>query len=144
MISMSKTLLRLLYRAFLGGSIVFLITCAAHAKCDDPPGPGVDWQGCNKIGAYLRDMDLSKANLAGANLRQANLEGADLSQADLTGASLLGANLQGVNFEGAKVISAFLTKSLIGGAKLAGAVFDNSYWVNGKLCKPGSVGECKH
>ena len=70
---MNKNLLRLLYRAFLSGSFVFLITCAAFAKCDDPPGPGVDWHGCNKTGAYLKDKDLSKANLSGANLSLANL-----------------------------------------------------------------------
>jgi len=144
MILINNNLLWLLYRAFLSGSFVFLITCAAFAKCDDPPAPGVDWHGCNKIGVYLKDKDLSKANLSGANLKLANFEGANLSQANLTGASLLGVNFQGTNLEGAKVISAFLTKSLIGGAKLDGAVFDNSYWVNGRQCEPGSIGECKY
>ncbi len=141
---MNKKLLRLLFRTFLSSSVVLLITFTAFAKCDDPPGPGVDWQGCNKAGAYLKDIDLSNANLSGADLKLANLEGANLSQANLTGASLLGVNLQGTNFEDAKVISAFLTKSLIGGAKLDGAIFDNTYWVNGRQCEPGSIGECKY
>ena len=140
---MGKNLYKLLHRVLLSCSLMLLISITALAKCEDPPGPGVDWQDCNKRGAFLKDMDLSKANLAGANLSQANLEGADLSGANLDGASLLGVNLQGVNFEGATVTSAFLTKSLIGGAKLEGAVFDNTYWVNGQQCKEGSVGECK-
>ena len=70
---MNKSFFDLLYRAFLSCSFVLLITCAAFAKCDDPPGPGVDWHGCNKTGAYLKDKDLSKANLSGANLSLANL-----------------------------------------------------------------------
>jgi uncharacterized protein YjbI with pentapeptide repeats len=115
----------------------------ALAKCEDPPGPGVDWQGCQKQWAQLDGKNLSHANLEGANLNHANLESADLSHANLKGASLLGVNLQGVNFEKANLTSAFLTKSRIAGASLKDALLGDAYWVNGQQCQPESVGECK-
>jgi len=45
--------------------------CAAYAACSDPPAPRVDWHGCNKHGA---------------NLKQAIMDYANLEDADLTGA----------------------------------------------------------
>ncbi|HSG31866.1 MAG TPA: pentapeptide repeat-containing protein [Thermodesulfobacteriota bacterium] len=125
--------------------VTFLILFAANesfAKCEDPASPNVNWQGCNKVGVYLKNKDLSGANLQGANLRGANFEGANLSGANLNEAILLGAKLEGANLEGATITSAFLTKALVAGIKLKGAILDNTYWVNGKQCKPGSVGEC--
>ena len=115
----------------------------ALAKCDDPPGPGVNWQGCQKQWAQLSGKNLSHANLEGANLNHANLESADLSHANLKGASLLGVNLQGVNFEKANLASAFMTKSRIAGASLEDALLGDAYWVNGQQCQPESVGECR-
>lgn len=124
-------------------SLIFLaLTYKASAKCEDPAKPGVDWAGCNKVGSYLKDKDLRDANLQGANLRQANFEGANLSRANLNEAILLGANLEGANLEGATITSAFLTKALVAGIKLNGAILDDTYWVNGKKCKPGSIGKC--
>ena len=122
--------------------IILALTYEAFAKCEDPAKPGVDWAGCNKVGSYLKDKDLRDANLQGANLRQANFEGANLSGANLNEAILLGANLEGANLEGATITSAFLTKALVAGIRLKGASLDNTYWVNGKQCKPGSIGEC--
>ena len=123
--------------------IILTLTYKAFAKCEDHAKPGVDWAGCNKVGSYLKYKDLRDANLQGANLRQANFEGANLSGANLNEAILLGANLEGANLEGATITSAFLTKALVAGIRLKGASLDNTYWVNGKKCKPGSIGECK-
>lgn len=125
------------------GFLLSMMFSNGYAACDDPAGPNVDWQGCDKTWLQLQNVDLSNANLAGANLSNSDLEGANLSNADLTGASILGGNLQGVNFTGATVISAFLTKSRIAGAELADAIFDKTHWVNGQPCKEGSIGECK-
>ena len=122
---------------------ILVFASNALAKCDDPPGPGVDWQGCQKQWAQLNGKDLSEANLEGANLNHANLESADLSHANLKGASLLGVNLQGVNFEKANLASAFMTKSRIAGANLKNALLGDTYWVNGQQCQPESVGECR-
>ena len=127
---------------FIISFIILALTYEAFAKCEDPAKPGVDWAGCNKVGSYLKDKDLRDANLQGANLRQANFEGANLSGANLNEAILLGANLEGANLEGAIITSAFLTKALVAGIRLMGASLDNTYWVNGKQCKPGSTGEC--
>ncbi|NIS07388.1 MAG: pentapeptide repeat-containing protein [Candidatus Dadabacteria bacterium] len=109
----------------------------SFAKCEDRASQGVDWQGCSKVGVYLKEKDLSGANLQGANFEGANLSGANLNKA-----ILLGAKLEGANLQGATITSAFLTKALVAGIKLKGAILDNTYWVNGKQCKPGSVGEC--
>jgi len=127
---------------FIISLIILALTYEAFAKCEDPAKPGVDWAGCNKVGSYLKDKDLRDANLQGANLRQANFEGANLSRANLNEAILLGANLEGANLEGATITSAFLTKALVAGIKLNGAILDDTYWVNGKKCKPGSIGKC--
>jgi len=61
---------------------------------------------------------MSDANLAGSRLSWTKLTDADLSRANLTGANLASAELAG--------------------AKLSGAT-----WVDGKICKEGSVGGCK-
>ncbi|MBT5435874.1 MAG: hypothetical protein HOL02_00520 [Rhodospirillaceae bacterium] len=46
--------------AFLAAALVLLLTAASEAKagCDDPAGPGVDWSGCDKSGANLKDANL--------------------------------------------------------------------------------------
>lgn len=80
------------------------------------------------LGANLRNADVSRADLSGANLAYAVLKGADLSGANLRGADLTNADLQGAKIEGADFTS----------AKLAQAV-----WVDGSICPPTAVGECK-
>ena len=54
-------------------------------------------------GANLYGADLSGANLYGANLSGANLYGANLSGAELSGANLSGANLSGADLSGANL-----------------------------------------
>jgi uncharacterized protein YjbI with pentapeptide repeats len=132
-----------LYRLVVVSVAAIGFASTALAKCDDPPGPGVDWQGCQRQWAQLSGKDLSHANLEGANLNFANLESADLSHANLKGASLLGVNLQGVNFEKANLTSTFMTKSRIAGASFKGSILGDAYWVNGQHCLPESVGECR-
>jgi uncharacterized protein YjbI with pentapeptide repeats len=56
-------------------------------------------------------MDLSLANLIGADLRGANLSGTNLFITDLTGANLIGADLSGANLSG----------TCLRGANLSGA-----------------------
>jgi uncharacterized protein YjbI with pentapeptide repeats len=132
-----------LYRLVVVSVAAIGFASTALAKCDDPPGPGVDWQGCQRQGAQLSGKDLSHANLEEANLNHANLESTDLSHANLKGASLLGVNLQGVNLEKANLTSAFMTKSRIAGASFKDSILGDAYWVNGQHCLPESVGECR-
>lgn len=56
----------------------------------------------------LSGADLRGANLKGAQLRQVNLSGADLRDADLTDTALADADLTGANLEGATLIGANL------------------------------------
>jgi uncharacterized protein YjbI with pentapeptide repeats len=104
--------------------------------------PGCDLSDANLTGVNLAYADLSKANLSRANLAgvqlgQAKLTGANLTGADLTGARLYMANLTGANLTGARMLEAKPYKTLLDGADLSDAV-----WVDGKKCKPGSVGKC--
>lgn len=69
-----------------------------------------------------RNCDLYKAPLANLNLTGADLSGSNLFQADLRQATLISAKITGVNFR----------KALLTGA----------VWIDGKVCKPGSIGKC--
>jgi uncharacterized protein YjbI with pentapeptide repeats len=71
---------------------------------------------CNLSGA-----DLTKLNLTGANLRGADLSGATLSQANLTNTDLTGANLEGAVLNSANLSGASLT-----GANLKSASLENA------------------
>jgi uncharacterized protein YjbI with pentapeptide repeats len=93
---------------------------------------------CDLSGAKLNDLDLSYADLSGANLSGADLTNTVLYQANLAKANLSGANLTNVNlFEanlsGANVSKANLTKTYVAQAT----------WTDGRRCKVGSIGECK-
>ncbi len=87
-------------------------------------------------GAYLRDANLYRADLGGADLRWADLGGtylrdanlyradlseAYLSEADLYGANLSGANLGGANLRGANLRGTDLSRADLRGADLRGA-----------------------
>ena len=76
--------------------------------------------------ALLGKLDLSEANLKGANLAEADLTLSDLSGADLTESvlalsDLTAASLAGANFTGAELFQADLS-----GVDLNGAIFANS------------------
>ena len=65
-------------------------------------------------------VNLSKANLVGADLRLARLGGANLSGCDLTDARLTGANLTGCVLSGATLERADFIDALLNGAQLFG------------------------
>jgi len=67
-------------------------------------GISLDLSRANLWGADLSGADLSEADLSGANLSGANLRGAHLSEADLGGANLRGADLSGANLQGARLL----------------------------------------
>jgi uncharacterized protein YjbI with pentapeptide repeats len=78
---------------------------------------------CDLSNANFSNIDMTGARLIGANLSGANLSDAIFSDTNLTDANLTGANIKGTNFSGAKL--------------------SNTTWVDGKKCKPGSMGKCK-
>jgi hypothetical protein len=71
--------------------------------------------------ADLRGANLAHANLLGADLTEANLDGADLSGADLTEANLSQAHLVDANLRRAILNYADLTEAILGGADQSGA-----------------------
>jgi uncharacterized protein YjbI with pentapeptide repeats len=93
---------------------------------------------CDLSGAKLNNLeleyaDVSSANLSGADLSNSMLSNANLSKANLSGANLSGTNLSFANLSGADVSKANLTNVFL----------DQALWINGKMCKIGSIGKCK-
>jgi hypothetical protein len=109
---------------------------------------GVDLSGGRLSGARLAGADLSKANLSGANVRNAfmhhaRLVDANLSNADLSGADLAHADLSGTTLTHAKLAGADLSDAKLAATDLSGANLTGTYWIDGKKCGEGSIGECK-
>jgi uncharacterized protein YjbI with pentapeptide repeats len=90
----------------------------------------IDLSGANLRGANLRVLNLRGVDLRGAYLREANLWGADLEEANLSGAQLQDANLQrailsnanlfGVRMERANLRAANLSRASLMSADLTG------------------------
>lgn len=130
--------------------------------CERPPAPGVRWDNClmegrvfagvNLIGAHMKNMNLSRADLSGSQLVNADLSFtvlsvADLHDADLRAARLVGAGLRGADLTGADLSQANLSYADLRGARLEGATLEeadlgNAVWTDGRVCSPGSVGDC--
>lgn len=102
----------------LTGTVQFTaeIDCAEDADHFVKLRLAVRWALKNK--AYLREADLSEANLSGADLREADLSRANLSGANLRGANLLWANLSGADLSGANLRGAYLSEANLSGANL--------------------------
>lgn len=81
----------------------------------------------NLQGANFKNTNLDKSNFYGANLKNADLRNTSLRRANFNYTVLYGANLTGGK----------LKQTLFEGANLTGAI-----WINGKICKKGSVGKC--
>ncbi|NEP90455.1 MAG: low-complexity protein [Okeania sp. SIO2C2] len=82
------------------------------------------------VGSFLRDADLSGANLRDANLIRADLSGADLSGANLSGADLTRADLSGANLSGANLSRANFIRTDLSGANLI-----NTYLIDANLIR---------
>lgn len=147
-------------KRFVRGAAVvaaFIAPQAAHAACNDPPAPKVQWQGCKKPGVTLENLNLQEANLEyadftgarlyGPKLATANLRGirssyANFTGADLRGADLSGANLSNANFSNANLIGADLRGAFIDKANFKGAKIGSATWTNGDTCHAHSMDKC--
>ena len=99
----------------------------------------------NKQNVYLRDADLSVANLgaaylsdadlSGAFLRKADLRAAYLSEADLSDAFLVEANLSYANLRKADLREANLSYANLSDANLLGANLSEAYLVGTNLSR---------
>ena len=89
--------------------------------------------GRNLSGLNLVGVDLSRCNLKGVDLNHADLERADLGESNLERADLSGANLKMANLRLSGLTGVNLDK-----ADLSGAI-----WMDGRVCAPGSIGQCR-
>ncbi len=65
-----------------------------------------------------------------------------LAYAKLSGIDLTDADLRGSNLIGTTFIRATLLRANLAGAKLAGANFSGAQWIDGSICRVGSIGQC--
>lgn len=98
---------------------------------------GADLFGSNLWSANLHSADLRNAILIRARLRQADLRGADLSEAELDFADLRGADLTDVNLQGADMQGINLEDAELLGTNLSGARLVDAVLPNGQHYTPG-------
>ncbi len=79
--------------------------------------------GANFTDATFYNFTCSECGLTGASFRNAEFSFAVLDGSDLTDADFRGANVKHVYF--------------------GNAILDRAKWTDGRLCKEGSIGECK-
>lgn len=131
--------------------------------CSIPASRGVNWQNCLFVSLEAENQNLEQSILKDAKLNQAKLLGAkftgsdmayaeikesDLSYADMEGVRLIGANLaktdlRYANLKNADLSYADLTGAFLAGANIVNTKFSNTIWIDGQVCKKGSVGFCK-
>jgi len=95
----------------------------------DLSGADLKWADLRKAnlrGADLSGANLREADLSWANLREASLSAADLSGANLRWASLSGADLSGANFSKADLGEANLTKARLSETNFGAACLRNA------------------
>jgi len=80
-----------------------------------------DLRGANLEDAYLNGANIKGADLSDTDLHYANLSNADLSCSNLRGTDLYGANLRGANLRSADLRGANLSYAYLYGANLYGA-----------------------
>ncbi len=93
---------------------------------NENPGIGIDLSEANLVGANLSGAYLTNANLMAANLMRANLTGAILNGANLHSAELHGANLQDAILVEANLHKAHLRQANLTRANLLRASFNKA------------------
>jgi len=131
--------------------------------CFALPQPKVNWRNCNKSQLIAVQSDLSESNLHSVILRNSNLyasnfnkasmdysnlSGSNLSQssfvrAKLKGASFKNSDLRRTNFKGADLTYSDFSNANITFADFTDANLAHAIWINGKVCRAGSVGRCQ-
>ena len=85
-----------------------------------------DWSFTSHVGADLRGIDLSGADLRRAVFDNANLEGANLTGADLRKASFKRSNLMKAAFDGADMRDASFIKAKMNLSNFQGCRLENA------------------
>lgn len=104
---------------------------------------GADFGGANLRQAVLNGCALEGVNFQGADLRSVNMEYSILSRQNLRGANLRSANLRGAVLLDADLREADLRHVYLSYAKLDGANLSGAIWIDGHICGPESIGQCK-
>ena len=128
---------KLFLSVFLFLFIVPLLITESKAACDDSPGDGVDYSGCQFAdgqdlnSTYIPNASLNLTSFIKVNFNKSIMMNSTLAngyfiEATFYRANLYEANLEGANFEGANFESANLTKVNFRGSSLIGAIFKNS------------------
>jgi hypothetical protein len=163
-----NNILSLLILSVIGGLIYFYFSRTepvtdTPVECGSPPRPGINLSNCFLQGVSYTGMDISGArlnnvNLTGADLRRVDLSRSDLSYSLLSLAVIEGANLHGARLVGTDLNAANLRNTDLGdadlsyanlygadisGADFSGARLDQTRWIDGRLCQPGSTGTCR-
>lgn len=119
----------------------------AQLKSDRQNLPNSHFENANLIaasfiGANLTNSSFENAQLKNANFTQAKLTNAQFGNADLSGARLSGATLTNADFSNANLTQADLSGAIIKNISLDNVNLSGARWVDGRICKPHSVGEC--
>lgn len=93
---------------------------------DGVPLVGVDLSMAFLQGIRLKRVNLSRANLAGADVRDAELRGANLEDASLRSANFRNAQMQGASFRWSLLDDADFTGAELRNADLTGASLENT------------------
>ena len=125
-------------------------TLKAGAACDDKPGDGVDYSGCqfadgqDLSASYLPNSSLNLTSFIKVNFDKSIMMHSDLSNGNFAESSFFRANLyeailEGGNFEGSNFESANLTRTKFNGTSLIGASFKNALLIFGSITSFGSI-----
>ncbi len=134
----------------------------SESDCQAPAAAGVNWENCvfnpinlqaadlsnsNLRNSVLRSSNLLNANLANTDLMYADLSRSDLSYANLANSKLKGADLRQADLSNSDLRQADLTfadlrGARLGGADLQGVMLSQAIWLDGRMCAPGSIGDC--
>jgi Pentapeptide repeats (8 copies) len=128
--TVTLTTLRLLDGERRGKVVLFLREASLIINQDSGPRvwlKDADLSGADLTFADLRGADLSGAALRGADLTDADLRGADLPRANLFQAALRGAFLRDADLTGATLTGAYLTFADLRGADLPDATLSGAF-----------------
>jgi uncharacterized protein YjbI with pentapeptide repeats len=126
-----------------------ILACMADPRQLEIIGQGVDrWNRWRKEnygqGIDLSGADLRGAQLSGVNLTEANLRGVDLTEAKLGKAHLRGADLTGAKLSRAYLAVANLTRAVLNRADLSEALLGETVFGDADLNYALGLNSCSH
>lgn len=125
----------------LGGRSVEPNTVVGGSSADRQPtgraARGAASNAPSYVNGEIDGVNFSQLNLTGVSFTNASAVGAIFVGTNLTNANFVNADLERANFRGADLRGANITNASLEGAQLSGA-----RWVDGRVCREGSVARC--